>query len=387
LQFANDIATTIFVEADANKDDQLSKQEITAYIQNKSVAGDSWESHEDDMKDVLESFDVCDTNNDGFISREELVDFLVKFQLSSDFENQFKELTTTDVTDKLGFATEIANTIFADADTNKDGQLSLDEIKAYIQTKCVAKDSWGSYEEDMKDVLASFDQCDTNNDNQISLYELITFLVKYQLNEPEVTDQMKSIIVDELSEEEKLQFATSMAETIFTECDTNEDNQLSKDEIIAYIKEKSVSDKSWESYEEDMKDVWSSFGECDTDKNGFASKDELINFFVKYQLTTDFESEFQQLVTSELSAKEKKAFAKSIVETIFKEGDTNDDEKLSKEEIKMYIAKKVTNTESSWESYEEDMKDVWEDFEKCDSDKDGLISRNELSAFFVKYQL
>jgi len=182
-QFATDISNTIFADGDTNADGLLSKDEISAYINETCKKGEKWDAFEEDMKDVMTDFKDCDSDSDGKISKAELIDFLVKWSLSTDFTEQLKALATTKLEDdqKKQFAKDISSTIFKAGDSDKDGFLSKVEIKTYINDTCKKGSAWDAYEEDMKDVFSDFAECDSNNDGKISQDELIGFLVKWQL--------------------------------------------------------------------------------------------------------------------------------------------------------------------------------------------------------------
>lgn len=182
-QFATSIATVVFADGDTNADGFLSKDEISVYIKETCKKGEKWDAYEEDMKDVMSDFKDCDSDSDGKISKAELIDFLIKWSLSTDFTEQLKALATTKLEDeeKKQFAKDISLTIFKAGDTDKDGFLSKKEITSYINETCKKGDAWDAYEEDMKDVFSDFSECDSNSDGKISQDELIAFLAKWQL--------------------------------------------------------------------------------------------------------------------------------------------------------------------------------------------------------------
>jgi Ca2+-binding EF-hand superfamily protein len=225
-----------FMEADADKDGQLSVSELSSLLQH--VSRETQHELVEDSEDEIAAsvMDGFDSNRNGHISMRELLDHVGD---SKDLHAAFKGWQQG----------------FMEADVNRDGQLSLKELSSLLQ-RVSRKDQQQLVEESEDEVAASvMDGFDLDRNGQISRQELLAHV----------------------GDDTELHAAFKGWQQGFTEADVNKDGQLSLKELSSLLQRVSRKDQQHlvaESEDEVAASVMDGF---DSNRNGKLSMRELLD--------------------------------------------------------------------------------------------------------------
>ncbi len=251
-----------------------------------------------------------DKDKDGYVSRDEMSSFYATYR------------------------TMTPEKIFEIADTNKDGELSMEETSVVFPVSPIR-----------------FTMIDVDKNGSISMTEYKLFKEQRGRERGRFFDAADKDKDGKLSKQEFTAGFPKLADR-FEAFDGNKDSFVSRDEMY----------KGWQAY----KDVYAEkrFNDSDANKDGMLSKDEfstafprLADKFGSLDKNADGFITFQELLDSK--GKHISLRGKHFGERIFMDADTNKDGKLSRDEFKAAFPKAIM-------------------FDNADTDGDGFITFEDL---------
>jgi len=382
----------IFVIGDVDQNGEIDLEEFKKLmIPNVSDVVAKFRSTHPNMKDVQNAFRKFDRNGDGAIDRSELTSALT---------SSGQQYTQQEV-----------NALFNAADVNKDGTIDFEEFVALMcpsASDIVSK--FRAQYTNIDSVRAAFKRFDRNGDGALSIEELSSALKSSGLS-----------------------FSDSEVTTIFNMGDVDGDGEITMEEFVALMSPSAseVLNKVRRNFK-NIADIKSSFKRIDTNNDGLLSKSEMLNSsgckFDKEEVDAIFElgdvngdgeidmGEFIGLmypaateILSKLSLSfknldEVKAafrlldqdgdgsitrqemgssshrFSSEQIESIFALGDVNDDGAIDLEEFISVMCPSAEIVVSRLSQKYKNINEVKRAFMSMDANKDGKISRSEMSS-------
>jgi Ca2+-binding EF-hand superfamily protein len=348
-----------FKAADADKDGHLDLEEVTSLISHLSRKGQQELVQESDASVSSQLLDGLDTDRNGKISLKELVDHAGD---ESNLHASFKgwkvgfqeadkdgdgELTEAELTSLLshvstenqheliqGSEAETAALILDGFDTNKNGQVSLRELREHVGDSKELHAAFKGWQQGFKDA-------DKDGNGQLNIKELTTLLSR-------VSRKDQQELVHDSTE--------STAYSVLDGFDENKDGHISMQELMRHV-----------SYAKGAKDnkelpatLRKGFKDADMDGNGHLSVDELTNLLSRISRS----SQRELVHDSEASQ------ATQVLQGF----DIDKDGKISMKELMYHVrGKNVDAAFKGWET----------GFKQADKDKDGHLSEDELSSLIA----
>lgn len=150
---------------------------------------------EDEVDDITEAFEDSDVNGDGRVTREELAETLASFSLpdeelaalrrgldqASDAGVSLDEVLVIRARAKLEAGRETIVRSFASVDTDGNGLIDVDELRAFMLA------SGGGAESVETELQRMLGQLDVNHDGQISLEEFIGYHLRVRFESDDAT--------------------------------------------------------------------------------------------------------------------------------------------------------------------------------------------------------
>ena len=265
--------------------------------------------------DVAAAFNSWDTNKDGQISFQELKSAVAKAgQKMSD---------------------EQINALFVIGDIDQNGEIDFDEfMRMMLPTTSDVVSKFRSIRKTVKDVQTAFKQIDRNGDGSIDRNELVSALTSAGNN-----------------------FTRQEVDAIFDAADIDGNGEIDYEEFIALMCP-SASDviEKFRSKYKNLNDVKSAFKRFDANGDGALSKDELSRAMKSSgDSYTDIE-----------------------VDAIFTLGDSDGDGEITLEEFIILMSPSASQVVQKIRKSFKNLNDVKEAFKKIDSNNDGLLSKQEM---------
>jgi Ca2+-binding EF-hand superfamily protein len=346
-----------FKEADADVDGELTAQELTDLLSHVSRQNQQELVHESEAETAAAVLDGFDTDKNGQISLQELLDHVGdKKDLHAAFQGWqegFKasdadengELNLEELTTLLsrvsrqnqhelvaGSEHETAGAIMDGMDTDKDGLLSMQELMDRIGDESNLHAAFKGWRE-------GFTEADVDNDGHLNVEEL-THLLSH------ISRGNQQDLVHESASNSALQVLDGF--------DTDRDGKISLQELKDHVGDKEVhaAFKGWET----------GFEGADSDKDGLLDVDELTTL-IKHVSRDD---QHEMVHESEAST------AASVLEGL----DTNKNGKISLEELIEHVGDE-SNLHASFKGWQDGFKDA-------DRDMDGELTVHELTALLMR---
>ena len=336
-----------FKRFDMNGDGSIDRQELTQAL---SSSGQNFTQQE-----INAIFNAADVNKDGDVDYEEFIGLMCPSasDIVSKFRSQYRNI-------------EDVRAAFKRFDRNGDGALDRDELAAAM------KSSGQSYSN--VEVDAIFSLGDSDGDGEITMAEFVNLMspsatetlnkIRQQFkNITDVKSAFKAIDTDNdglLSMQEMMsssgcKFDKEEVNAIFELGDVDGDGQIDMGEFIGimYPSATEVISKLSASFR-NIEDVKASFKLLDKDGDGSITKDEM--------------------------AASSHKFSGEQVESLFALGDINDDGALDLEEYISVMCPSAEVVCSRLRQKFNNINDVKKSFVKIDANKDGSISRSEMSS-------
>lgn len=333
-----------FKKMDINGDGEIDRQEMQQAL--SSLLS---------QQEVNAVFNAADVNKDGSISYEEFIGLMCPnaSDIVSKFRSQYKNI-------------EDVRAAFKRFDRNGDGALSKDELAAAM------KSSGLSYTD--MEVNAIFSLGDSDGDGEITLQEFVNLMSpsaaevigKIRKNFKNITDVKKAfknidVNNDGLISKQELQssscctFDSEEISAIFELGDVNGDGEIDMGEFIGlmYPSATEVVSKLSSTFS-NIDDVKAAFKLLDMDGDGSITRQEMGSCSHR--------------------------FSPEQIEAIFALGDVNDDGALDLEEFIGVMCPSAEIVISRIRQKFKNINEAKKAFVAMDSNKDGLISRKEMSA-------
>jgi len=398
---------TIFAIADQDGDGQVSMVEFvlllcpgtggqsTMSAGNGSAVVEKFRSMHKTIDDVRAAFNKFDINRDGNISRSELEQGLCR-------TGQFTK--------------EESSLIFDLADTDGNGEIDIGEfvhLMFPLAAEKIAKLKQNFQDE--ADVIKAFESWDTNKDGQISFQELKTAVQKtgQNLSDEDINSIFAIGDADQNGEIDMQEFMTLMlpntsdvvakfrairktvkdVQTAFRQFDKNGDGSIDKNELTSSLKSSGGNFS--------QKEIDVIFSAADIDGNGEIDYEEFIalmcpsasdiieKFRSKYKNMNDVKAAFQRfdgngdgsLSKSELSTALKssgESYSDVEVDAIFSLGDVDNDGEITLEEFIALMSPSASQVVLKIRKAFKNLNDVKDAFKKIDTNNDGLLSKDEM---------
>jgi Ca2+-binding EF-hand superfamily protein len=342
-----------FKSADADKDGHLDLEEVTSLISHLSREGQQELVHESDGSVASQLLDGLDTDRNRKISFRELMDHVGdETNLHASFKGWkvgFREadrdgdgeLTERELTDLLshvstenqhellqGSDAETAAYILDGFDTNKNGQVSMWELREHIGDSKELHAAFKGWQQGFKDA-------DMDGNGQLNIKELTTLLSG-------VSGKNKKELVHDSTE--------STAHSILDGFDANKDGYISMQELLHQVG----------GNKEMIPRLRQGFKESDIDGNGHLSADELTNLLSRISRS----SQRELVHDSEASQ------ATQVMQGF----DIDKDGKISMKELLYHV--RGRNVDAGFKGWENG-------FRQADKDRDGHLNQDELRSLIA----
>jgi Ca2+-binding EF-hand superfamily protein len=341
-----------FKEADADQDQHLDLDELTSLLEHISREDQHQMVHESELEVAAQIMEGFDTNKNGKVSMQEL---------------------TAKIDDKMHAAFDGWKEGFVQADTDQDGELTVEEL-ANLLLHVSRDDQHHLVDQSEEEIAASImDGFDTNKNGLISLQELMDRVGENkethaafegwqqgfleadtdqdgQLNVHELSSLLKKISLDnqhEMVEESSAEISAS----VMSGFDTNKDGKISLQELLDHVKDKEHVEAAFDGWKDGFK-------EADADNDGHLDSKELTDLLTKVS-----RGEQQELVDES---------EESIAEQVMKGWDTDKDGKLTLAELHAHVGENA-ELQAAFQGWKEG-------FEMADLDKDGHLTVAELAS-------
>ena len=208
--------------------------------------------------------------------------------VSATSDSTSAEGTNIDTNDSIDLLDEV-DSIFDCVDTNKDGQISQDELRAHLV------DEMG-YSEQYTDYL--FESIDTDSNGSISREELgfafynfeaLSMYMTFGIGGAEITQQnsFKKLALksDAAPEARDKLLLDDLADLIFDMIDTDKSGEITRDELEAHfdaVTQKLDAGKGGVTQQQANEYVQTMFATLDADKDGNICREEIRTAFEKY---------------------------------------------------------------------------------------------------------
>mmetsp|Transcript_114299 Transcript_114299/g.202584 ORF Transcript_114299/g.202584 Transcript_114299/m.202584 type:complete len:1151 (-) Transcript_114299:104-3556(-) len=305
------IGDSILTGFDTNRDGKISLQELMDHV------GDDKEVHAA-FKGWQDGFKEADIDNDGFLSAEELTSLIS--HVSREDQHHMVEESEKSIGDSM-----------LDAwDANKDGKISLKELMNRAGDK---KEITAAFESGFRD-------SDANQDGLLDAKELTTLISHVS------TKQQKKLADDSWSK---------TVSKLLEGYDLNKDGKVSLEEMKKHMERATAFQGAYEGWE-------IGFQEADADQDGHLSADELQYFFA--HLSKSFQ---RSLISDEV---------KSFVKKFFLACDVDKNGRVTSKELMDQVSGK-----SEIQAFQEGWQNA---FVETDTDKDGQLSVEEMASIFPR---
>jgi len=347
-----------FTEADADKDQHLTVEELAHLLRRVSRAAQNGLLQESEEEMAASIMDGFDTNKNGKISLEELVakageekdlhasfagwkDGFLEADADKDGELSIEEMAFliqhVSREDQQNLVheseAEIAESLMDGFDTNKNGRISLDELQAHIGNIEGGAEAFGDWQQ-------GFLEADVNEDGELNHEELTTLLEKISRDE-----QHKMLLESE----------HELAGSIMDGFDADKDGKISLKELLAHVDNKKDIAAAFQGWEE-------GFDTADADRDGHLTFDELTSLL--------------QAISREQQDELVDESEEAIAETIVQNWDDDKDGKISLSEL----TKHVVDEKELHASFK-----GWKDgFEMADEDKDQQLNAREVATLLKR---
>jgi len=307
------IAASILDGFDTNKDGKISLKELMDRV------GDNTHVHAA-FAGWTAGFKEADVDNDGHLTQEELTDMLTKVSMQD--QQEMVEQSED----------EVAASIMDGFDTDKDGKLSLNELKEHVGDKAEGQAAFQGWEE-------GFTQADADQDGHLTVHELASLLSHVS------RDGQHEMV----HESEK-----TVGESILEGFDADKDGKLSLKELMEHVGDAEHIHAAFEGWQQ-------GFDEADADKDGHLTAEEVTN------LISHVSRQDQQKMVEESHAQ--------MYSMLMDGFDSDKNGKLSLDELKKHMEgeTKLHAAFKDWET----------GFKEADADNDEHLSTDELQHFFA----
>ena len=265
--------------------------------------------------DVQSAFKSWDTNGDGQISFQEL---------KAAVQKSGQRLSDEDI-----------NSIFVIGDIDQNGEIDIEEfMRMMLPSTSDVVSKFRSVRKSVKDVQMAFKEFDRNGDGSIDRSELTSALMSSGGN-----------------------FTKQEVDVIFTAADIDGNGEIDYEEFIALMCP-TASDiiEKFRSKYRNLNDVKAAFKRFDSNGDGALSKDEL----------------FSAMKSSGES------YTEIEVDAIFSLGDADGDGEITLEEFINMMSPSAATVVMKLSKTFKNISDVKEAFKKIDSNCDGLLSKEEM---------
>jgi len=377
----------VFALGDIDQDGEISQSEFVRLMFPAADSGlNKFRNSFRNIHEVVAAFKRFDTNNDGSICQQELVNGMRSSNVS--------------------FTSCELKAIFAVADINQDGEINFTEFVSALFP--VASDGLAKLRNTLKtidNVKAAFKKLDANNDGEISFEELKAGMKSIvNLSQGEMSSVFSVMDVDNddnisfsefartiiSSADEKICLlkknlgTASSVQSAFKKFDVNNDGNISFNELCSGLKGQGMK------FSDD--DVKTIFAVADMDNDGEISLPEfekLLGTAPSFGRVEDVRAAFYRFDVNNDGSIDKKELKQMLiatgkspsdqeVETLFKKGDIDGDGEINLQEfIRMMFPKAVEALTKLQKSFK-NVSEIKQSFRKYDIDGDGHISRDEL---------
>jgi Ca2+-binding EF-hand superfamily protein len=348
-----DQVRSAFNQYDVDKDGSISKQELEQGM----VKSGQFTAQESKL-----AFDLADSDGDGSIDISEFVQLM--FPSAGQLISNLKQ----------NFASEAdVRAAFASWDSNKDGQISFDELKSAVQRS--------GQKLTEEDINAIFVVGDIDQNGEIDLDEFMKMMMP---STSDVVSKFRSI-----------RKTVQDVQNAFKQFDCNGDGAIDKAELTS-----ALSSTGGNFTKQEIDTI---FMAADIDGNGEIDYEEFIalmcpsasdiveKFRAKYKNVNDVKSAFKRFDRNGDGALEKGELAAALkssgesytdveVNAIFSLGDVDGDGEITLEEFIALMSPSASSVVQRISKSFKNLNDVKAAFKKIDTDNDGLLSKQEIMA-------
>ncbi|CAH1775337.1 unnamed protein product [Owenia fusiformis] len=268
---SSNIGLTLSRPRSGTKDSVASGASSTSIGAFSAKSVDSFVLSEEDVSAYRETFDMLDTNNDGGITKKQLLDFLTR--LGAD-------IPESDI-----------NTMMELVDSDADEVISFDELLELMRVFHSVIDHSTTVAEEMR---AAFRVFDKNNDGKITREELKTTMVELgeKLTEEEIDAMLKDADLNKDGVIDYTEFVQMMSRRFSHSLDYTENGKFSPEQVADLRIAFNLLDKDKDGTitKDELKVVMTAFHQSVTDK-------ELDEIFAKVDLDRNGRIDFKEFLT------------------------------------------------------------------------------------------